>query len=268
MPKKAQGKTIKSMKKRKKHKSDSHEFSLYWPKLGDVFSSLLLEKQFQIGDDALCHRIVRVLRFSVGEQFVLFNAKFHVRVRLKEIVSKHSIRVQLLEKNENISLKPHIVFFLPLLKRDALEASIYSLVELGASEIQLMMTEKTQRKWGGQKELDRLHTIMIAASEQSKQYMLPKLHEPKLFQEVVNKLHGESCFFFDPKGKDLFCVLELLRTSKPKTLSLMVGPEGDLTSDEKKSLLECGVMFCKLTPTILRARQAVAVSLGAFRACI
>ena len=165
-------------------------------------------------------------------------------------------------------MQPTVIFFLPLLKRDALEAALYSLVELGASEIRLMRTQKTQRVWGGAKEFDRLRTIMIAAAEQSKQYITPTLHEPQLFDEIVKELDGTSCLFFDPQGADLFPVLQKFRKNMPQTISLMIGPEADVTSDEKQLLQEHGATFCRLTPTILRAQQAVAVSLGIIRSLI
>ena len=42
----------------------------------------------------------------------------------------------------------------------------------------------------------------------------------------------------------------------------MIGPEGDLTMQEKDLLKERDVQFLRLTPTVLRAQQAVAVSMG------
>ena len=130
-----------------------------------------------------------------------------------------------------------------------------------------MLTEKVQRKWGGKKELDRLHTIMIAAAEQSKQYIIPTLHTPKPFSDCVTDFYrtAPNSFFFDPQGKELFPVLESLRKHMPEVVSLMIGPEGDLTVLEKQILHENDIQFCRLTPTILRAQQAVVVSLGMFR---
>jgi len=38
---------------------------------------------------------------------------------------------------------------LPLLKRDAFEQAVYGLVEAGVNDIQPVITEKTNCKWGG-----------------------------------------------------------------------------------------------------------------------
>ncbi len=136
----------------KKRTVDAHEFSLYWPTL----SKIVVQEgaSFTVDDAALCHRIIRVLRLKRGDSIVLFDTNVHVQVEFVTTRSKHSIELKLLSRNENTTLQPAITFFLPILKRDALEQAIYSLVELGATDIQLMSTQKVQRKWGGRKELD------------------------------------------------------------------------------------------------------------------
>ena len=108
---------------------------------------------------------------------------------------------------------------------------------------------------------------MIAAAEQSKQYRIPTLHEPKPFEECIQQIENAT-FFFDPAGKELLPIIQSLHAEQPKGISLMIGPEGDLTAQEKFLLKERGVQFLRLTPTILRAQQAVAVSMGIFRSLI
>ncbi len=249
----------------KKRTADTHEFSVYWPG-----SSELAERQgvsITVDDLDLLHRMVRVLRLSKGETITLFDTNVHLQVEFVTARSKHSIELKLLSRNGNAVLQPAITFFLPILKRDAFEQAIYSLVELGATDIQLMSTQKTQRKWGGKKELDRLRTIMIAAAEQSKQYRIPALHEPKPFAECVQKVE-DSSFFFDPAGKELLPIIKSLHAEKSARISLLIGPEGDLTMEEKELLKKQGIQFVRLTPTVLRAQQAVAVSMGIFRSLV
>ncbi len=252
----------------KKHNIDAHEFSLYWSKLSGIISSLSIDGSFSIDDDTLYHRIVRVLRLSSGSIFIIFDENVHLRVQLVALPSKRAVELKLLAKNANEPLVSAITFFLPMLKRDAFEQAIYSLVELGATDIQLMSTQKAHRTWGGARERDRVRTIMIAAAEQSKQYWIPILHDPKSFSECVVQLDAGQNFFFDPRGKELLPIIESLRTEQTEHISLMIGPEGDLTTDEKDLLKEREVQFLRLTPTVLRAQQAVAVVMGIFRSLL
>jgi RsmE family RNA methyltransferase len=45
----------------------------------------------------------------------------------------------------------------------------------------------------------------------------------------------------------------------------MVGPEGDLTHAEKEFLKEKNVVFCRLTPTVIRSKDALMIGLGVLR---
>ena len=96
---------------------------------------------------------------------------------------------------------------------------------------------------------------------------MPTLHEPQSFSECVQKVE-DSSFFFDSAGSDLLPVIQSLHVEKPAIISLLIGPEGDLTIQEKDLLKERGVNFLCLTSTVLRAQQAVAVSMGIFRSLL
>ena len=249
------------------HTQNKHEFSLYWPKISAHVAQLKAGETFQLDDVALHHRITKILRLAPDEIVILFDQKNNLRVEFLAI-TKNTIEFKLLAKYQNTIHKPYITFLLPILKRDALEQAVYSLVELGANEIQLIHTQKVQRTWGEHKERLRLQNIIVAAAEQSKNYVFPELREPQDFQKVIDQFAQTDLFFFDPAGEELFPVLENLRTSKTQKITLLIGPEGDLTPEEKNILQKRNVQFCKLTPTILRAQQAIAVALGIFRSLL
>ena len=52
---------------------------------------------------------------------------------------------------------------------------------------------------------------------------------------------------------------------KKTSFSIFLGPEGGLTEKELDELKQAQVTFFKLTPTILRARQAAILSVGFLR---
>jgi len=131
------------------------------------------------------------------------------------------------------------------------------------------MTKKTQRTWGGQKEEERIERIMQAAAEQSKNFAFPKVSSPVPLEVAVAGVARDAIkIFFDPTGCSLNNLITSINTSLSTRIILSVGPEGDLTMDEKASLNGQGFVFCQLTPTILRAQQAVTVSVGALRSLL
>jgi 16S rRNA (uracil1498-N3)-methyltransferase len=249
-----------------------HEFALYYD-LSTVQPSLKsmagkTNNQLIITDSDIIHRITRVLRLQQGEQLVLFNRHHNILVELSSIEKKDLV-VHLLAVNTNKTFKPTITFFLPLLKREAFDSALYSLVEIGVNAIQLVTTEKTQRPLTPH-ELERAERTMISAAEQSKNFSLPTLEAPITLAQCVQKFQKDSGLkiFFDPEGIPLIDQINIVREKKPETLSLMIGPEADLTLAEKEQLGQAGVAFCALTPTILRACQAAALSGAIFRSTL
>ena len=104
---------------------------------------------------------------------------------------------------------------------------------------------------------------MIAAAEQSKQFIIPTMHMVIDLKDW--KPQGSSySIFFDGGGTPLKEVLHDLDRQVDEFIAC-VGPEGDLTKEEKHQLKDQGFIFCALTPTILRAKQSIAVGLGVLR---
>lgn len=244
--------------------AQKHEFALYVPDL----SALKTKETIILTDTALITRMTSVLRLTQGETCILFDAQVHIRCTVLKI-SKKEIVIQVVEKKPNQTVEPHITCLLPLLKRDDLETALYSSVEMGATSVHLVLTEKVQRSWGDAKEFDRLRRIMIAAAEQSKNFALPILHAPQELSAVIETIEASAAkLFFDIDGKALVPMMQQLAQQKPQQIIMMVGPEGDLTMQEKKLLTQKGFVSCQLTPTVLRAASAYSLALGILRSCL
>lgn len=249
-----------------KHDHSKHEFALYCKELSALLQQLSCGDTFSLPDKDLCLRIASILRLTVGERLVLFDRYKSSTVSVHEI-SKKSVVVTIQNINNNVPVSPAITFALPVLKRDDFEAAIYSLVELSATIIQPVVTQKVQRVWGGAKEQERIERIIIAAAEQSKNFAIPEFKEPVLFSSFVDQ-QKLPVIFFDPLGMSFTELLPHLVKHQQRGFTLMVGPEGDLTAQEKDQLRAKNALFSQLTPTVLRSCQAVAVGLGVVRALV
>ncbi len=241
-----------------------HQFALYVESLSQEPGLLRPGSSFVISDSELIHRITTVLRLQQSDEIILFDSTGHAFVTIKDLSKKRIVcSVQSYQKNQ--VLEPAITVLLPLLRREAFEEAVYSTVELGASAVQPVITAKAQRSWGGAKEKERVHRIMIAAAEQSKNFSLPTLHDPVELAQAVEEVSAlPTKLFFDPTGSPLIPLLHTLQ-EKPTAVACMIGPEGDLLEDEKALLKKNKFQFAALTPTILRAQQALVVGLGALR---
>lgn len=253
-------------------KDSSHEFALYYSNTSNIGNSNL--KNYKLTDKDLTHRIVKVLRLNVEDSLILFCERYNIKVIISDISSKKSLNLKIINISKNKELQPVISYALPVLKKQAFEDSIYSLVELGVQAIQPLYTSLTQDKWlkkSLDKEYIRLNKIIIAACEQAKQFNIPELKPVLTLEDWLksiesNKLYNkENLIFFDPSGKETFSIVKELINKNVSSLTLLSGPEADLSLEEKELLLNYNFQFCALTPTVLRAYQAVTIGLGIMR---
>ncbi len=240
---------------------EKHIFVLYIKNLDSAVSN----NRIFLSDEQQVHRIEHVLRLKPDDTLILFNRTYHVTMQIV-VVTKKNIQGIVITAEKNSPLTPKIKLLLPVLKKDALSEAVYNAVEVGANEIQLVQTRKAQRVISGN-EFERLERVAIAAAEQSKNFVFPVINKVIQFDDAV-KIGDGAKLFFDPSGKRMNEFLDVLQQKKSDTIILLIGPEGDLTQEEKDLLTKDQWIFCALTPTILRSVQAVSVGVGIIRSLI
>ncbi len=246
--------------KRQHPKTNKHEFALF------VKDGIEAHNQAElvIDDQFLVNRMTSILRLNQGDMLTLFDRHQHIYAEINEI-RKKNILLTVLKKESNQPLSPSINWFLPLLEKEAFEESISILTVLGATLIQPLVTSKTHKRILLPKDYERLERIMVAAAEQSKQFVLPTIGSVIPLDALEHKLTDETRIFFEPSGISAQQVVTMLQEKKSKSLHGMVGPEGDLTDSEKEYLKTLNFTFCALTPSILRAEDAVSIGMGILR---
>ncbi len=243
---------------RKSTNSDQHLFAVYLPALDQLEK---VSGAYVITDLSVIHRMHNVLRLQAGDSCIVFDDRHYAYASLKEVTRKR-LGLELSAKLPHITLRPSILWLLPLLKREAFEEALYTITEMGATAIQPLYTTKASRAWGSEKDYTRARAVMISAAEQSKQYAIPNIYP---IQDIKNWISDDvsTRIFFDAEGAPLQHVLT--QSEHPFSFIGCVGPEADLTTEEKQLLKDQGFVFCALTPSVLRAKQAIALGLGILR---
>ena len=246
--------------------SEKHIFALHVPDLERV------QEEYRCPHThPLFHRLAHVMRAAPGDEVILFTQKIHASATITSVNKKELVfRVNSHETNQE--LNPHITMLVSVTKQDALEEALYVCAEFGVSAVQLLITEKAYRQALPAHALQRLQAQIIAGAEQAKYFAYPLLKEPITlaeflaeFKRTSHKSSSSYPLFFDPEGQPVAKVLQEITQKKPTHIAALVGPEGDLTPEEKRLLAESGFTFCALTPTILRAPSATALGLGILR---
>lgn len=242
---------------------EKHEFAFFVPYLSSSIAHLKESSQFELTDEKIFHRIVNVLRLQPSDRCIFFDQTVHIYFLIGSFVGKKQIRGIIHAKRENQVFKPHITFLLPVLKRDDFNDVLYSLAEIGVNTIQLIQTQKSQRPWS-QHELEHAQNVIISAAEQSKNFSYPVLKSPVTI-ETASENDWATKILFDTKGQPAFDVMQKMYAQSHTNVALLIGPEGDLTEEEKTLIEKKGFIFCALTPTVLRSAHAAALGAGFVR---
>jgi 16S rRNA (uracil1498-N3)-methyltransferase len=212
------------------------------------------------------HHARDVLRIKAGEKIVLFNGRGReVTVEIAALVDDE-IRLRKLHEAETPVLRCRIVLGQAIPKGKKMDSIVQKAVEIGAAEIAPIVSDRTivqldvesaaqkQSKW---------QQIAIEAAKQCGQNWLPRVHHPKKLAEFFSasehpfdlRLIGS----LQPDARNLKSILEMYRSQhsdRPRSVLMLVGPEGDFTPAELALARRQGCEPITLGPIILRVETA------------
>jgi len=213
------------------------------------------------------HHARDVLRMRAGEKLVLFNGQG--REITAEIVdlSGDEIRLRKLHEAETPPLQCRIVLGQAIPKGRNMELIVQKAVEIGAAEIAPIISDRTivhvNSENAGQKQT-KWQQIAIEAAKQCGQNWLPRVQTPRKLAELFSVASEES---FDlrligslqPDAqhlKKLLADYSREHESRPRSVLMLIGPEGDFTPAELSLARRYGCQPITLGPIILRVETA------------
>ncbi len=209
--------------------------------------------EYSVSDTGLIRQITSVLRMERGDECILLdNTGFEYAAEIGAI-EKNSVKFRIVskKKNENEPAFSLTLFQALPKKMELFEMVLQKGAEIGVSKFVPLITERTERQ--NLPKQDRLMKILKEAAEQSGRGIVPKLENPRNFQEILQNLHGAS-FLFDSKGK-LFSE-DSIKSLTEKPINIFVGPEGGFTDKEIAAAQENGIHIASLGPRTLRTETA------------
>jgi len=212
------------------------------------------------------HQISHVLRMKPGERIiVLDNTGFEYEAVLTDI-AKGKVAGRI-ESRHTGAGEPSVqlTLYQSLLSRDKFEIVLQKCTEVGVSRFVPVITQRSLVRDTDAvtpKKLTRWRRIITEAAEQSHRSRMPELAEPKRFEEIASELSGFDCSLIASPHEKQTTLRKALQSGKtePKTVALLIGPEGGFADEEISSAVEAGAKAVGLGPRILRTETAAIIS--------
>ena len=224
------------------------------------YNSEITEETKQITFDKIeSKHIVRVLRKQVNDILKITNGKgflFDVKIIIASDKKCLAEVVNSEEKPKPWNYYLHIAIA-PTKINDRIEWFLEKATEIGVDEITPIICSNSERRIV---KLERFEKIIQSAMKQSLKFTLPKLNEPvKLNDFLKQDFDGQVCIAHcEEQEKNL--LQSVVKPSEKTTI--LIGPEGDFSSEEIKKCLAKYMTPISLGESRLRTETAALVAVN------
>ncbi len=214
------------------------------------FSTQILYNQCFL-DENESHHCKNVLRSKKEEKIEIIDGRGQLFEGFIDILDNKRCVIHTLElvrHEEN----PHLLTLAlcPPKHPARLEWILEKATELGVKDIVLIQSERTEQYYP---KLSRYQQLIIAATKQSQQLWIPPISTAKYEEFIENAAHTTKCIAHCiPEKKIKFSAVLLANTST----TILIGPEGDFSTNEVRIALENGFMPVSLGTQRLRTETA------------
>ncbi len=212
-----------------------------------------------INDTAIVHQIHSVLRYKTGELLNVFNENIgEWEIEIKDIHKKaiHFIykRQIKIESAKEVQSKK-TVLYMSIIKKSNFDLVVEKAVELGATEVIPVLTERTIKT---KLNMERLQKIALEATEQCGRIDLMKIGDIMGLHDAIaqSKLYSEQVFFGHINDANMN------HPDVSKSDALFIGPEGGWSEEEVRLFTKENILPISLGQYVLRAETAAIVGIS------
>jgi len=232
-------------------------------------------------DRARAHYLLRVLRLDTGDGVGLFNGRDGEWAAQIDGFGKSWCSLTVRAQRRAQETSPDLALLFAPIKRARIDFLVEKATELGCRRIQPVITHRTNV---ARVNTDRLRANALEAAEQTERLDLPDIPEPEPLESVIAAWPEDRALLAAMEAGTAVPIGEAAATIAATRgsgaiapvgapdippLSVLVGPEGGFTPEERTRLLKLpAVVPVGLGPRLLRADTAAVAALAVVQAII
>ncbi|MEO2060076.1 MAG: 16S rRNA (uracil(1498)-N(3))-methyltransferase [Mesonia sp.] len=200
--------------------------------------------------------IVKVLRKQEGDNLNITNGKgflFSAEI-IEANHNKCKAKITAVEQERDKKYHIHLAVA-PTKMNDRFETFLEKATEIGLDKITPIICDHSERKVV---KINRFERVLQSAMKQSLHYSIPAISEAISFQEFIQQEQNEQKFIAHCEENEKKSLQKELEPGKNYTI--LIGPEGDFSSEEIKSAIKAGFVPVTLGNTRLRTETAAIVA--------
>lgn len=210
------------------------------------------------------HYALNVLRLDDKAPILLFNGRDGEWLGRLERSGKRDAVIVLERRTRAQTPAGDVQYLFAPLKQARLDYVVQKAVEMGASLIRPVLTRHTQVSRINR---DRMVANVVEAAEQCGILSVPRVDDEIRLEALLDGWDDSRLMVFCDEDAPEADAVEALRRAPAGPLSLIVGPEGGFSEDERTRLLRLPkVLRLSLGPRILRADTAAVAALALVQA--
>ncbi len=217
------------------------------------------------GEDA--RHIALALRARVGDPVLLADGTGLSYPARLAAITPAAVRCEVLShERATVELPLAVHLYVGYPKGDKLELVIEKAVELGAASVTPFLSSRCVRRPAAEKQerlLERQNRIAHAAAEQCGRVVLPTVRPTLDFAAAMKKAASAELPLFFYEGEGTLPMGRLLASRPaPRSVSVVVGPEGGFSPEEVAVAQGAGCLLAGLGERILRCETAPIAALA------
>ncbi|WP_162426413.1 16S rRNA (uracil(1498)-N(3))-methyltransferase [Pontibacter pudoricolor] len=222
-----------------------------------LFYTPVITTEFYTLSEEESKHCTRVLRLHQGDTVYLVDGVGGLYTAIIQDANPKKCQLQIIDKQIEYGKLPYVshIAVAPTKNIERMEWFVEKAVEIGVSEITFLLCEHSERR---QLRLDRLEKIAISAMKQSQKGYLPLLHDLTPFHKFVQQAHHDRTFIAHLEEDATKPIKDYFKVDKPHCI--MIGPEGDFSTDEIRAAYEAGIRPVTLGESRLRTETAALVA--------